>query len=71
VPGVGNPIWANSDPESLIGTRSPEELRELASLSDAQKLQDFYQGAANAGRGGSTAPNRVLLLQEIIDAWGE
>nr|BEK64673.1 hypothetical protein KPHV_19000 [Kitasatospora purpeofusca] len=82
VPGVGNKIWGNSDPEHLIGTRSPETLRRIASKADAEKLQDFYTGAANAGKGGAsgrgsqnsrnpvdTARNRVTLLQEIIDAW--
>ncbi|MGW6744437.1 hypothetical protein ACWGDX_27540 [Streptomyces sp. NPDC055025] len=79
---VGNKIWGNSDPEELIGTRTPEVLRGLAGRSDAEKLQDFYQGAVNAGKGGAagrgvlnsgspvnTARNRVQLLQEIIDAW--
>ncbi|MGC0422487.1 polymorphic toxin-type HINT domain-containing protein [Embleya sp. AB8] len=83
VPGVGNKIWGNSDPEALIGTRSDVELRGLASVGDARKLQDFYAGAVNAGRGGAagrgpqnsrspvnSAANRVTLLQEIIDAWG-
>jgi RHS repeat-associated protein len=67
---VGNPIWGNSDPLALIGTRSPAQLRGLASLGDARKLQDFYAGANKMGTGGTTAPNRVILLQEIIDAWG-
>jgi hypothetical protein len=53
----------------MIGTRTPEELRGIASLSDAQKLQDFYYSAWLAGRGGTTAPARVILTQEIIDAW--
>ncbi|MFI6289028.1 hypothetical protein ACIBCM_30505 [Streptomyces sp. NPDC051018] len=79
---VGNKIWGNSDPEELIGTRTPEVLRGLASRGDAEKLQDFYQGAVNAGKGGAagrgaqnsrspvnTARNRVQLLQEIIEAW--
>ncbi|MEW1724886.1 polymorphic toxin-type HINT domain-containing protein, partial [Streptomyces sp. NPDC093109] len=79
---VGNKIWGNSDPGELIGTRTPESLRGLASRGDAEKLQDFYQGAVNAGKGGAagrgaqnsrspvnTARNRVQLLQEIIDAW--
>ncbi|WP_344111576.1 hypothetical protein, partial [Nocardioides humi] len=66
---VGGPIWAHGNPESLLGTRSPEVLRGLASRSDAIKLRDFYQAAADAGRGGSTAPIRVRLAQEIIDAW--
>ncbi|WP_239476097.1 RHS repeat-associated core domain-containing protein [Streptomyces sp. CS090A] len=79
---VGNKIWGNSDPGELIGTRTPDALRKLASRGDAEKLQDFYQGAVNAGKGGAagrgaqnsrspvnTARNRVKLLQEIIDAW--
>lgn len=79
---VGNKIWGNSDPGELIGTRTPAALRGLASRGDAEKLQDFYQGAVNAGKGGAagrgaqnsrspvnTARNRVQLLQEIIDAW--
>ncbi|MFF4248915.1 polymorphic toxin-type HINT domain-containing protein [Streptomyces sp. NPDC001822] len=79
---VGNKIWGNSDPGELIGTRTPGVLRGLASRGDAEKLQDFYQGAVNAGKGGAagrgaqnsrapvnTARNRVQLLQEIINAW--
>ncbi|WP_157241391.1 hypothetical protein [Catenuloplanes japonicus] len=66
---VRNPIWGNDNPVAVIGTRTPEQLRGLASLGDARKLQDFYQGVVNAGVGGKTAPNRVTLLQEIIDAW--
>lgn len=66
---VGGPIWRHGDPSSLLGTRSAAELRALASQSDAVKLRDFYQAAADAGRGGSTAPIRVRLAQEIIDAW--
>ncbi|MER7847770.1 polymorphic toxin-type HINT domain-containing protein [Kitasatospora sp. NPDC096077] len=53
LPVVGNKIWGNTDPERLIGTRSPEDLRALASKRDAEKLQDFYAGAANAGKGGA------------------
>lgn len=66
---VGGPIWRHGDPSALLGTRSPSELRALASQSDAVKLRDFYQAAADAGRGGTTAPIRVQLAQEIIDAW--
>ena len=66
---VGAKIWGNGDPTALIGTRTPEELRGIASLSDAEKLQDFYRSAELAGRGGTTAPARVVLTQEIIDAW--
>lgn len=66
---VGGRIWGISDPKHLIGTRSPSELRGLASKGDAEKLQDFYYSAMLAGKGGKTAPARVLLAQEIIDAW--
>ncbi|MGQ4718791.1 polymorphic toxin-type HINT domain-containing protein [Streptomyces anulatus] len=66
---VGGRVWGRGDPTHLIGTRSPAELRGLASRSDAEKLQDFYQSAALAGKGGKTAPARVTLTQEIIDAW--
>jgi hypothetical protein len=44
-------------------------LRGLASRGDAEKLQDFYRSAALGGKGGKTAPARVVLTQEIIDAW--
>lgn len=67
---VGGPIWGHGNPAGLLGTRSPEVLRGLASRSDAVKLRDLYQAAADAGRGGATAPIRVRLAQEIIDAWG-
>lgn len=70
LPEVSGRIWHNGDPSDLIGTRGAEELRGLASKADAEKLQDFYQSAALAGRGGTTAPARVTLTQEIIDAWG-
>lgn len=53
----------------VVGTRTPDELRRLASKGDAEKLQDFYKSAALAGKGGPTAPARVVLTQEIIDAW--
>jgi hypothetical protein len=53
----------------LIGTRTPEELRSLSSQGDAEKLQDFYRSAEQAGKGGKTAPARVQLTQEIINAW--
>ncbi|MFJ8583011.1 hypothetical protein [Micromonospora sp. NPDC093277] len=66
---VGGRIWGSGNPSHLIGTRSPAELRALASRGDAEKLQDFYQSAALAGKGGKTAPARVRLTQEIIDAW--
>ena len=66
---VGGKIWGNGDPTGLIGTRTPAELRDLSSLGDAEKLQDFYRSAELAGRGGTTAPARVTLTQEIIDAW--
>ncbi|PZT75901.1 MULTISPECIES: polymorphic toxin-type HINT domain-containing protein [unclassified Streptomyces] len=66
---VGGRVWGSGDPSHLIGTRSPTELRGLASRGDAEKLQDFYQSAALAGKGGKTAPARVTLTQEIIDAW--
>lgn len=67
---VGGPIWGHGKPAALIGTRSPDVLRGLASRADAVKLRDFYQAAAEAGRGGETAGLRVRLAQEIIDAWG-
>ncbi|MFE4175920.1 polymorphic toxin-type HINT domain-containing protein [Streptomyces sp. NPDC056909] len=66
---VGGRVWGSGDPSHLVGTRSPTELRGLASRGDAEKLQDFYQSAALAGKGGKTAPARVKLTQEIIDAW--
>ncbi|MFD9339074.1 polymorphic toxin-type HINT domain-containing protein [Streptomyces sp. NPDC060028] len=66
---VGGRVWGSGDPSRLVGTRSPTELRGLASRGDAEKLQDFYQSAALAGKGGKTAPARVKLTQEIIDAW--
>jgi len=55
----------------LLGTRTREELRGLASLSDAEKLLNFYQTADDTGYGGRTAPARVALLREIIEAWTE
>ncbi|MEI7032557.1 polymorphic toxin-type HINT domain-containing protein [Streptomyces pratensis] len=66
---VGGRVWGSGDPSHLVGTRAPADLRGLASRGDAEKLQDFYQSAALAGKGGKTAPARVVLTQEIIDAW--
>lgn len=66
---VGGPIWGSGNPSALIGTRTPTQLRGLASKADAQRLQDFYRSAELAGKGGQTAGARVTLLQEIIDAW--
>ncbi|MEW2193877.1 polymorphic toxin-type HINT domain-containing protein [Streptomyces microflavus] len=66
---VGGRVWGSGNPSHLVGTRSPADLRGLASRGDAEKLQDFYQSAALAGKGGKTAPARVVLTQEIIDAW--
>ena len=66
---VGGRIWGSGNPEHMIGTRTPQQLRDLASRGDAEKLQDFYRSAQLDGKGGATARNRVTLLQEIIDAW--
>jgi hypothetical protein len=66
---VGGRIWGSGNPEHLIATRTPQQLRELASRSDAERLQDFYRSAQLDGKGGATAGHRVTLLQEIIDAW--
>jgi hypothetical protein len=63
-------FWGNGNPTKLIGTRGATELRGLSSKADAEKLQDFYRSAEIAGRGGTTAPARVKLTREIIDAWG-
>ncbi|MGO1056128.1 WXG100-like domain-containing protein [Crossiella sp. CA198] len=69
--GIGRRIWGNGPDvaDALLGTRTKDELRALASRSDAAKLRDFYQAAVDTDRGGTTAPTRVRLAQEIIDAW--
>ncbi|CAM3733858.1 hypothetical protein KIPE111705_22230 [Kibdelosporangium persicum] len=68
---VGEKIWAHGPKlaAELIGKRSPEELRRIASKRDAERLQDFYSWVEKNMPRNPTAPSRVKLCQEIIDAW--
>lgn len=66
----GAKIWGRG-PEGarkLMGSRSGDELREIPGLNidSARTLRDFYQNAANLGKGGPAAPLRVALMTEII-----
>jgi RHS repeat-associated protein len=67
---VGRDIWGNGKPaaDKLAG-KTAEELRGLASLEDAQTLNAMYSQAAGAITSNETAPVRVTLTQQIIDAW--
>ncbi|MCP2260119.1 hypothetical protein LX15_003830 [Streptoalloteichus tenebrarius] len=70
---VGNRIWGGHGPKiprELIGKRGPEELRRAATKQDAQRLQDFYRWVEINMPNNPTAPSRVKLCQEVIDAWG-
>ncbi|MBB4908876.1 DNRLRE domain-containing protein [Actinophytocola algeriensis] len=70
----GNQIWGTGaqGAKALIGTRSAAELARIPGLNvqSATTLRNFYQGAANAGKGGATAPVRVQLLDDIIKTLG-
>lgn len=46
-----------------------EQIRGVASLDDAQALNQMYSEAADAIPSNKTAPIRVQLTQQIIDAW--
>lgn len=46
------------------------QLRGLASLEDARVLKALYADAAAKIASNKTAPIRVQLTQQIIDAWG-
>ena len=50
--------------------RVSEVTAEQASKLDPQKVKmarDFYQKAVDAGRGGAAAPERVKLMERILD----
>ena len=68
---VGRDIWGNGLPsaERLAGMTG-EELRGIASLEDAQVLNEMYKTAQAAIPSNDTAKIRVILTQQIIDAWG-
>jgi hypothetical protein len=70
----GNQIWGTGadGAKSLIGTRGATELSRIPGLNvqSATTLRNFYQGAAEAGKGGATAPVRVQLLDDIIKTLG-
>lgn len=70
----GSQIWGHGaeGAKSLIGTRSADELAQIPGLNvqSATVLRNFYQGAIDAGKGGTTAPIRVQLLDDIIKRMG-
>lgn len=71
VRGVGNRIWGRGtpDPDRLAGM-TDEQLRGLASLNDAKTLNAMYRAAGPSVPNNATAPLRVKLSQQVIDAWG-
>jgi RHS repeat-associated protein len=66
----GEQIWGKGTQgaQDLIGARSAAELQRIPNLKiqSATILRNFYQGAVAAGKGGTTAPVRVQLLNQII-----
>jgi hypothetical protein len=68
---VGEELWGHGPdiPKALLGTRTPEQLRQLMSKEDALRLQEFYADVARRIPSNPTAATRVRLLQEVIDAW--
>jgi hypothetical protein len=66
----GRQIWSVGEDgaESLIGAWSASELAQVpgSNRESAVMLREFYRGAAEAGKGGATAPVRVRLLDDII-----
>nr|WP_246303616.1 RHS repeat-associated core domain-containing protein [Nocardioides thalensis] len=70
----GQMIWGRGTEgaRALIGARSADELSQVPGLTveSARVLRSFYQGAVDAGKGGTTAPVRVQLLDDIISRLG-
>ncbi|WP_435157325.1 polymorphic toxin-type HINT domain-containing protein [Amycolatopsis sacchari] len=68
---IGAKIWGHGTKmaQELVGTRTPEQLRALCSKRDAERLMDFYENAHINIPSNPTAPIRVQLAKEIIDAW--
>lgn len=67
---VGNRIWGTGLPSAdRLAGMSDAELRALASLDDARMLNAMYKGAGPAVPGNKTAPIRIQLSQQVIDAW--
>lgn len=68
---VGSQIWGNGLPSATrLSGMTDEELRGLASLDDAKTLNAMYRGAQASVPNNATAPIRVQLSQQVIDAWG-
>ncbi|MEJ3749675.1 polymorphic toxin-type HINT domain-containing protein [Actinomycetes bacterium KLBMP 9797] len=68
---VGRDIWGNGKPSAdRLAGMSNEQLRGLASLEDAKVLNAVYADAAAKIPSNQTAPVRVDLTQQVIDAWG-
>jgi hypothetical protein len=69
----GAQIWGRgvAGAEALTGARTAAELEQLGLTADkAATLRDFYQAAADAGKGAETATARVSLLNNIIETLG-
>jgi hypothetical protein len=68
---VGSQIWGNGLPSATrLSGMTDAELRGLASLDDAKMLNAMYRGAQASVPNNATAPIRVQLSQQVIDAWG-
>jgi hypothetical protein len=69
---VGGPLWGRGPDGAwaAVGKNSPEELRKLLSKEAAQELYDFYQDARKFRPNNPTIEPRLILLKEVLDAWG-
>jgi hypothetical protein len=68
---VGQGVWRHGLPsaERLAGM-SQAELRGLASFDDAMMLRAMYPDASSTIATNATAPVRVQLIQQILNAYG-
>lgn len=69
----GNKIWGRgaAGAEAAMGARTPEELEALGLTAEgADRLAEFYEAAAAAGKGGATAPARAALMRQIAQELG-
>ncbi|MBU3065770.1 hypothetical protein KO481_30125 [Nocardia sp. NEAU-G5] len=80
LPQVSNKVWDNakgkdgathSTLKEGIDPKDPAQLRSLASESDAKAMRDFYNWAAENGKGSEAAKDRVAILDEIIQAYDD
>ncbi|MFD9307743.1 ricin-type beta-trefoil lectin domain protein [Streptomyces sp. NPDC060048] len=67
---VGLSIWGTGRPDRFKNAKkSDSQLRDLASKEDATELMEMYRDAAIKIPTNKTAPARVELVQQVLDAW--